>query len=658
MVEETSDIHVIVYTSYGETHRGKMRYWKEGPEVVLDNGTHIRDGTNLKFQFQKEFLKDHPSLDLGESHLVEFSPIHVSEMGYSRIPIGKDTMYPPSSKNWFPHVIEGDPVSIFTIQPLMNDKRFLLTISNLHGGGFVNAFLIHNYELALLSMKRDWMVYRDIFYNKMATPEIEDLLDSEPPSWSFISSLVEDVTIPNLTIKKTMKDTLEQLVPSSFPPHIRSQVMAFLAWLNVSTIPNEDPVDFKTKYSSAELFGILVNGHLMCQLDEVEPPPYVRIMMMADRGQLKLTERPPPETELQNPWYQARLKIEEMVPDMMKRVIDHAQTLNAQGIITTKLPITRSEAINSKSAWSNRFALTILGLFMRGHVQRKSLGLKTAIYFGAAHKWPHKHLEISARLGFQSNKPPQVQIMVLPSSSIERVTRILPTVHIIDWEMGSLNLSLYNSSRRRWSINSSTIFKSLERSRSLRQLTREFGGWRNRTPIVMDQERAKILDLISWGLYLASLEKEQYSDYFHIDNRTIEDTLKQLKNEGVFSLQYSLVLHKLTSICILAEGPSSPIYSLARSFLKHAPSADVRINEDGTTCLIIARVPEDKAYDLLTRLPLKASESGITLRALPISAYIGYRNNLYQRLLKNDGTWDDDISGLLSQIRLQSKNED
>ncbi len=34
-----------------------------------------------------------------------------------------------------------------------------------------------------------------------------------------------------------------------------------------------------------------------------------------------------------------------------------------------------------------------------------------------------------------------------------------------------------------------------------------------------------------------------------------------------------------------------------------------------------------------------------------VNAYAAYTHNLYQRLLRPDGTWDDDISGFLSQIR-------
>lgn len=37
-------------------------------------------------------------------------------------------------------------------------------------------------------------------------------------------------------------------------------------------------------------------------------------------------------------------------------------------------------------------------------------------------------------------------------------------------------------------------------------------------------------------------------------------------------------------------------------------------------------------------------------------AFRSYTGDFYQRLLKPDGTWDDDVSGLLSQVRSAPKH--
>ena len=64
----------------------------------------------------------------------------------------------------------------------------------------------------------------------------------------------------------------------------------------------------------------------------------------------------------------------------------------------------------------------------------------------------------------------------------------------------------------------------------------------------------------------------------------------------------------------------------------------------------MARVPENEVYSILTEIPAKVKDYGITMKAYRVSAYAGYNHNVYQRLRRSDGTWDDDVSGLLSQI--------
>jgi hypothetical protein len=73
--------------------------------------------------------------------------------------------------------------------------------------------------------------------------------------------------------------------------------------------------------------------------------------------------------------------------------------------------------------------------------------------------------------------------------------------------------------------------------------------------------------------------------------------------------------------------------------------------------MIVSRIPKDDHHKFTTDFIDAAKKFDILVEAHPISAYAGYRNNLYSRLLKEDGTWDDDISGLLDQVRLRSKDD-
>jgi hypothetical protein len=579
-------------------------------------------------------------------------------MGHAPLDTAADRMYPPSTGRWITHVVESAKQAMYIVHDIRESQHKLLVITSLDDSNDFALYRIHSYEAEILKMTHDLSAQNEIRKTLRKEIDLYSHLEDSPPSWSIIDRLVEEVNIPNLSLKSSMSETLDQLVPTSFPKSARRQIKVFLAWTENAEIPTEDPEDFIHRYLEYEIFNSLVTGHLKCFLDGIKPPPYVRIMAQANMGSLKVTERPTLIAVEENPWYLTRLKLYELFPDWMGRVLDFTDSLNKQGRITVKLPVSRNDAIKSKKSWGDRFALITQGSVMRGFVQRDILGLKTLVYVGAAHKWPHTHLDWSARLGYQAEKSPQIQMMVLPQSAIERVSRIMPSVHAIEWETNSTNLSLYNRTKSRWTINSTLILKSLERSRSIRQLANEFGKQPTKQRVTLTQEQAKILDMISWGLYLANLENKQYSNYSNIDNQTIKSVLEELHEQGVFKLFYLCTMQKLTSICISANGVPGPICSLSRAFLKHAPTSDVKIANRGKTCYIISRVPEDDAFKLITTLPSLAKEIGISLSARPISAYIGYRNNLYQRLLKDDGTWDDDVSGLVGQARLRPKDEE
>ena len=132
----------------------------------------------------------------------------------------------------------------------------------------------------------------------------------------------------------------------------------------------------------------------------------------------------------------------------------------------------------------------------------------------------------------------------------------------------------------------------------------------------------------------------------------------KLKDQGVFLLQFNTIMQRLTSICFNLNGPSKNVCSLARAFLRHAPSAQVRLSNEATSCNVVARIPEDLTYEALTKIPEIAKKNELNLSAFPISAFAAYRNDLFQRILRKDTTWDDDVSGLLSQIRLPPKKSE
>jgi hypothetical protein len=57
----------------------------------------------------------------------------------------------------------------------------------------------------------------------------------------------------------------------------------------------------------------------------------------------------------------------------------------------------------------------------------------------------------------------------------------------------------------------------------------------------------------------------------------------------------------------------------------------------------------------LSALPSRGQEEGLTIRCLQPRTLWNYTRTLYQRLLKDSGTWDEDVSGFLSQARSMKK---
>ncbi|MFW9796775.1 MAG: hypothetical protein ACFFE2_07040 [Candidatus Thorarchaeota archaeon] len=650
MKREIFSSPIIIHFPSGESKHASILFDESGPGCIVNGQTRILRANDILFSATSD-----STLPLHPKEKTRLLPLLVLELGYDPDSTRIDVMYPPSSKGWFPKVVEQDTKSIFTVQEILGRDKLLLTITNQADlSKAPTHILIHPYEFEILRMKRDFTILKDILQLSLGIDPINtnDFLDAPPPNWAQLSRLVENVTIPFLKLGKTMRDTMQQLVPVSFTEDTREQIMTFFAWIGKNEIPDADPAIL---LESRGVFHQLMVGYLQCLIEGVKSPEYVRIMLQADRGDLSAPDRPKIEAVETNPWHTAWLKIEEGHPDWMERVIAVADKLNKEEIILTQLPVSANDAKKSTEAWKDRFALVRHGFILRGIVHKERLGLKPVVYVGRAHRWPHKHLELSVRLGYSPETQTSLQVMVLPQSSVARIARVIPRLRVVDWEMNWINLPLYKGTKRSWALNSSQIFKSLERTRSLRQLRNEFQSPKNSDSIIVNRDQAKALDLISWGMYLRPLELFQYSKYYELDNSKIKELLEWLQSKSVVSMQYFLAQLKTRSVCILAEGPSNSVCSLTRAFLKHAPSAYVRMTDDGSSSIIIARIPEDEIYNLTSKLPEAAIENDVALELLPVSAYVGYRNNLFQRLLRSDGTWDDDTTGLLSQVRLRPK---
>jgi hypothetical protein len=111
----------------------------------------------------------------------------------------------------------------------------------------------------------------------------------------------------------------------------------------------------------------------------------------------------------------------------------------------------------------------------------------------------------------------------------------------------------------------------------------------------------------------------------------------------------------LVSLAIIAQGQKDHVCSLVNSLLQNTPTCSVMLGDDYETALIISRIPEESIQDITSLLPRVALENNIQLRCLVPRAFRSFQSAIHQRLLKDDNTWDDDVSAFLSQARSKRK---
>ena len=646
-------IPVNVYLPTGNTQLGYLTYKEEGAIIETEEAQYDQSAKEfVTYSFQEQSI---PCSQFGidpqyrfnlKSNTIRKTILSAPEHHYD--------LYPPSSKGWVSLLSDTGTPMLFIVQEMTSQEKKIMTLVDIEQSKIVDCIIINPYESEFLFMKSDRDEYVRIFdYTQEGKKYsmISDLLNKPPPTWQGLESILNGVTVPNLEIKDTMEETMDQLVPISFQQNIRTELKAFLAWLQDAEIPKEDPLDFSNRITDTSIFASLVFGHIQCMLENKVPPDYVRILTMADRGLLKFPNLPIDESIEKDKWQIAWFKLRELLPNNRNRVLQLTDGLNQNETVHTSLPISRIQARNSREAWSDRFALINNSVIIRGFVQTQRIGLNTLVYVGGAHKWPHKHLSWTARLSSPKGKPPFIQVMVIPPTSTEQALRLLPNISKIGWTASAINLSQYDSRKQVWKSTFARISKSLVSNRTIKQLEREFPKSKPGPIILPSEDEVKVLDYISWQMYLSTLEKGGYESVLELSNTNVSEILNKYKEEGIMKIQYLLRIPGLIATCQIIEGESDKILSLVRSFLKYMPSTTAMVETGYRKAYVISRIPDDDVFDILVNLPNEASKYNIKVRNHRIDAYVGYQNNLYSRLLKSDGTWDDDISGLLSQSR-------
>ena len=650
-MSSSDGLDVIVWTPEGECENGVLMVELEGVSVRLENGKTLSSKTS------KGLFYNLRSGQRGVENRILLDPVFVIHRPYQSgaVQVVED-VFPPSTGAFYGRMRSGKEEAVYIVQDIEGDSRKWLLIGDPKTGRVWEFHQIQDYEADAIEWldggehQSRWDNSTSREDAELGKRELLGILDEAAPSWEAISHLLVDVTIPNLKIGESTRNTLSQFVPDSFPESVREQFMAFLAHIIKPEIEIEDPVEFSLRTDLIQIFRYLMRGHLRCIHSGSDWPPYIKYLQLAERSQL---QQPivTLDAQRETPWDIFRQKVNESFPNWTGLAVNSASELFNSSKVVTRIPVTASQAKKSRKAWRERLAAVSYGLKIRGHVNFSMIGLTELVYLGAAYRWPHRHMKFITRLGPRSDNPPHLQVMTMPQNAAERVKRVLPGVIEVAWSTRSVNYNLFSHDEGNWVVPVDQIVDSVNNQSSMRRLVNRFSRKSKLDTYGMSPEDAIVAGLVSRGIYLIDFEREGRFKYWGLSRKQIHSILSNLYKMGVVDTTYDIDDARFVSIATVAQGESEHITSLVESFLENTPTSLAMVNKESNMGILLSTLTEDSAYELVTKLPAAGIQKDLVIRCMRPTTFRSFTFDLYSRLLRKDSAWDDDVSAFLSQAR-------
>ncbi|MFW9981284.1 MAG: hypothetical protein ACFFE3_05120 [Candidatus Thorarchaeota archaeon] len=566
-----------------------------------------------------------------------------------------ENVFPPSTFGFYGRMKSGKDDALFIVQKVRNSEKLWLTIVDPKDNRIHQAHMINPYEAESLALTEDSIfmesVYRDVVSDqKEPALGFSKVLSGPPPSWDELAKIVEGASGQSVSIGNNLEETLSQIVPRSFPNHIRKELMVFLDFVMKNEIPREDPVDFISRFETTEIATPLMTGHIIHLINKTSWPQYVKLMDQAERGKLGIPKRVITEPIKNTPWFLFAQRCAELLPDLFGSVIDYVREMNESSKILIGLPYTKSQTQRSLKAWKQKFVLVVYGLRFRGQIHPSNFGLMELVYLGAAYRWPHRHMRFITSLGGVSESVPHLQVMVMPPSAVERVRRVLPSVMIVDWSARALNYELYDSASGNWIVPVDKILKSMTKNSSMVRLSNQYGTSVSDT-YSMSAIDAKVVDLIGESVLSEMFDKPEYLKHWGLAKEQVRHAVSRLARQNVLKISYEVRDMQLITLAIIVQGKAKKVTSLVSALLNHTPTSYARLADGGKSAVILTRLPEEAAHELALQLQASGIDYDLNIRCMRPTTFQSYTHDFYQRILKPDGSWDDDVSAFLSQAR-------
>lgn len=593
---------------------------------------------------------------LDEPIRVQLRPLAVTGHTYSQSWTGPENIFPPSSRSWHGRLRRGASRALFIVQRVLDDARLWLTVMHPVSGKMFEKHFIHPFEVWTLLMdaveehKRRWL-------DAVAPPEPDSVALSmmqaleRPLTWDEITALTNGMVSPTFVKEESAWNDLEQLLPASAQGEFRQELKAFLVWSLREPDLQVDPIELMLRLTHLRYFKSLLEVHYRFLVQGTRAPSYLQLLESA--SERSEDERVASETLHEHTF--TRLLYEAMSgsPDWRDIAAGHCESLKRSKSITLRLPISKEQATRSRASWMERFALFTLGFHLRAHVRPEAFGLKRVLYLGNAYRWPHPHLSWSADLETPGIYPLQLHVLLLPLGVLEQARRHLPSLLEVDWSARAYNPHLIQYSKVEGQSLAPLILDASRQEHSHHALMCKYGSWKGRNPHMLTQSEARILDSSISRLDLALLEMESGRIHWGVSEDHALRFFEEMRRIGAVQLFYEFKeTHLPRPLFILAQGEAGGIRSLIRAVLDHSPSAVVFAGKDWRYATLISTLDRTSRDILSQRFPVEGQEMGLDIRCYVPSSFRNYTADVLQRLRRPDGSWFDDISGLLTQSRL------
>jgi hypothetical protein len=167
----------------------------------------------------------------------------------------------------------------------------------------------------------------------------------------------------------------------------------------------------------------------------------------------------------------------------------------------------------------------------------------------------------------------------------------------------------------------------------------------------MSHNEAKVLDLIGESVLSETLDKPEELRLWGVTKEQVRYVVSKLIRQNVLRVSYEVRDLQLITMVIIVHGETKKVTSLVSALLNNTPTSFARLANGGKSSVILTRLPEEAAHELALQLQSSSFDYGLTIRCMRTTTFQSYTHDFYQRLLKPDGSWDDDVSAFLSQAR-------